>query len=264
MRIAAVVLNYETFEETQACVESLLLQSYPDVEVVVVDNGSVNDSAKQLTERFAGEERVRVLACGVNLGFARGNNVGIRHAREQLGCDCVFVVNNDVVVDRDVVAQVAAAAAADAGAEVGAGVGVASPTVVRPDGTEEQILYDPLRTLERLLTGRVAGAERGRGYPLHGCAFFLMPAFFRHYGQLYPMTFLYWEESNLIRYLKRAKLRSVRIETAPVVHKRAQTTRALFGEGKYRLRRWRHILRSMAASVPLWFLSAERIRERYG
>jgi GT2 family glycosyltransferase len=257
MKIGAVVLNYETYEETFACVKSLLLQSHPDFEVVVVDNGSTNDSVERLKERFAGCGRVSVLACSENVGFARGNNVGIRHARGKLRCDCVFVVNSDVVVDREVFSQIAT------GVYVGERIGVASPTVHRPDGSEERALYDPWGTFERLVMGHVSREEEGRCFPLHGCAFFLMPDFFLYYDQLYPLTFLYWEESNLIRYLKRAKLKSILVETSPVMHKKAQTTRALFGEGRYRIRRWRHILRSMAVSLPLLFLDAGRIRERY-
>lgn len=98
--ISFVILNYKTYEETAACAESILTtQTWEDIQIVIVDNGSGNGSAERLRERFAGEERVHVIASEENLGFARGNNLGIRYAREQFNPDFIVAANSDILFE---------------------------------------------------------------------------------------------------------------------------------------------------------------------
>ena len=108
MQLVAVVLSYNGREDTLAALESLR-----GIETVVVDNGSSDGSAEAVAERFPDVELVRT---GVNLGFAGGNNVGIRRALDR-GADWVLLVNNDAEVEPGLVEALAAAAAArpDAG-----------------------------------------------------------------------------------------------------------------------------------------------------
>ncbi|HUH14869.1 MAG TPA: glycosyltransferase family 2 protein [Gaiellaceae bacterium] len=108
MRVVAVVLSWNGREDTLACLESL-----QGIDTVVVDNGSTDGSAAAVAERHPEVELVRA---GVNLGFAGGNNVGIRRALDR-GADWVLLVNNDATVEPGIVDALAAAAAArpDAG-----------------------------------------------------------------------------------------------------------------------------------------------------
>jgi len=108
MRIVAVVLSYNGRDDTLAALESLR-----GIETVVVDNGSVDGSAAAVAERFPEVELVRA---GVNLGFAGGNNVGIRRALDR-GAEWVLLVNNDALVEPGLIDALTAAAAArpDAG-----------------------------------------------------------------------------------------------------------------------------------------------------
>ena len=88
--ICYVILNYKTYEEAAACAESILsTQTWKNMHIVIVDNGSGNGSEEWLAEHFIDEKRVRVTASGENLGFARGNNLGIRYAREQTATSCL-------------------------------------------------------------------------------------------------------------------------------------------------------------------------------
>ena len=88
--ICYVILNYKTYEEAAACAESILsTQTWKNMHIVIVDNGSGNGSEEWLVEHFIDEKRVRVTASGENLGFARGNNLGIRYAREHYDPDPV-------------------------------------------------------------------------------------------------------------------------------------------------------------------------------
>jgi hypothetical protein len=73
--VSVIIVNWNGQRYLERCLASLLRQSYPDYEIVLVDNASTDGSAEFVRERFP---QVRVLAQAENLGFAAGNNVGIR------------------------------------------------------------------------------------------------------------------------------------------------------------------------------------------
>jgi GT2 family glycosyltransferase len=93
-KVAIVVLNWNGYHYTKACVESLERITWPNYEILIVDNGSTDGSAQKLREDFP---RHQVLANPANLGFARGHNVGIRRALAG-GADYVLLLSNDFVV----------------------------------------------------------------------------------------------------------------------------------------------------------------------
>src|SRR3954465_1947800 len=88
MELIAVVLNWNGGEDTLAALESLR-----GIETICVDNGSTPGSAAGIEDRFADVELIRT---GTNLGFAGGNNVGVRRALER-GADWVLLLNQDAV-----------------------------------------------------------------------------------------------------------------------------------------------------------------------
>jgi GT2 family glycosyltransferase len=101
MHLVAVVVSWNGCEDTLAALESLR-----GIDTVVVDNGSVDGSADAIAESFPDVELIRA---GVNLGFAGGNNAGIRRALDR-GADWVLLVNNDAIVEPGIVEALAAAA----------------------------------------------------------------------------------------------------------------------------------------------------------
>ena len=72
-RVAIVVLNYRNYRDTVECVRSLERMDYPDLEVVIVDNDSPNESERVLRETFPLHTLIQ---SGANRGYAAGNNVG--------------------------------------------------------------------------------------------------------------------------------------------------------------------------------------------
>lgn len=96
MKLCIVVLNWNGREDTLACLRSLSSVDAPaGTEVLVVDNGSTDGSEAAVREAFPA---VDFLQTGSNLGFAGGNNAGIRRALEG-GAEAVLLLNNDTEVD---------------------------------------------------------------------------------------------------------------------------------------------------------------------
>ena len=102
MRLFAVVLSWNGREDTLAALGSL-----HGIETICVDNGSTDGSAEAVAKRFPEVELIRT---GVNLGFAAGNNVGIRRALDR-GADWIVLLNNDAFVEGGFADALAAAAA---------------------------------------------------------------------------------------------------------------------------------------------------------
>jgi GT2 family glycosyltransferase len=105
--VSAVVVNWNGLHHIGPCLESLLAQTWPALEIIVVDNGSTDTSRELVRERFRG--RVVLLESPVNLGFAAGNNLGIRAAKGRY----VALLNNDAVAHPGWIAALVAAAQAD-------------------------------------------------------------------------------------------------------------------------------------------------------
>src|SRR3954451_4580365 len=93
--VASVVLNYRAPQDTLACVRSLRASSVLNQQIIIVDNAAAGPEHEQLRSLF--DDRVTVLASGGNLGYAAGNNIGIRTLLAT-GPDFFFVVNPDVEV----------------------------------------------------------------------------------------------------------------------------------------------------------------------
>jgi GT2 family glycosyltransferase len=92
-----VVLNWNGKTDTLGCLESLQQLHYTERQVIVVDNGSTDGSLDAL--RSAGSRlAIEIIEAGKNLGYAGGNNLGIRYALER-GADFILILNNDTTVD---------------------------------------------------------------------------------------------------------------------------------------------------------------------
>jgi GT2 family glycosyltransferase len=104
--VGVVVVNYNGAAFVDEFARSLAEIDYPNVRVVVVDNGSQDGSAEVIESARPGAVLLR---CPENLGTAGGNNAGFRYCLEQ-GFDYVLVLNNDTVVTADFLAKLVAAA----------------------------------------------------------------------------------------------------------------------------------------------------------
>lgn len=92
--VIIIILNWNGINDTLECMDSLTKISYSNYEIIVVDNGSTDGSIEQLNKIYP---YLKIIENGRNLGFAEGNNVGIKKALEYEP-DLIMLLNNDTVV----------------------------------------------------------------------------------------------------------------------------------------------------------------------
>jgi len=111
-RVVVVILTYNDWVNTAECLDSLACVTYTNFEVLIVDNGSTDGTVESVRAQFP---NVVVIANGANLGYAEGNNVGLRWARTH-GADYALLLNNDVTVAPDLITELVQTAEQDPGA----------------------------------------------------------------------------------------------------------------------------------------------------
>lgn len=210
-RVAAVVLSWNGREDTLACLRSL---EDEDVDVIVVDNASVDGTAEAVTG-------VELIRNDENLGYAGGMNTGIRRALER-GADAVLLLNNDVEVEPGAIDTLEAAVK---------GAGAACPVVVFAD-QPGRIWYsgarlDPRRGYNgRHLTDRPAAArETGR---ICGAAVLIPREAIEQVGPFDEELFAYYEDAD---WSLRARERGLRLLVVPEATVRHKVSASTGGEG---------------------------------
>ncbi|MEK4443601.1 glycosyltransferase family 2 protein [Niallia sp. FSL K6-0077] len=97
-KVGIIIVNYKSYEDTYECLQSIQEIDYPDFSVYVVDNGSNDGSLEKiqiLTKKFPFP--LIVIGESQNLGFAGGNNIGIKQAVKD-NCNYFWLLNNDTIV----------------------------------------------------------------------------------------------------------------------------------------------------------------------
>jgi len=99
-RLAVVVLNWNDIADTQECLASLWKQTEKNFDIILVDNGSIEEGTDEFLADAEATDRITVLRNDVNKGFAGGVNTGIHHAVAN-NYTHVALFNNDAVADKD-------------------------------------------------------------------------------------------------------------------------------------------------------------------
>src|SRR5919204_4087266 len=106
--VYVIVLNWNGWCDTVHCLASLRRSSYPNLHVVVVDNGSTDGSPEHLAP-LVEEPWGELVRASRNLGFTGGANLGLRLTLER-GADYAFLLNNDAMVAPDCITTLVEAA----------------------------------------------------------------------------------------------------------------------------------------------------------
>jgi len=188
MEIYVVILNWNGKEDTLGCLASLEKVTTAH-QVLVVDNGSTDDSVAAVGERFP---RVKILENGENLGYAEGNNRGIRYAL-RAGADYVFILNNDTTVKEDILS--AFLKNPESAIQGGKTLLMSDPSRLDHIGGN----WNPQRGEFDLVGQGKKEGEWTESMELDyvcGVALFVKAKVFREIGLFEKRFFLFWEESD--------------------------------------------------------------------
>ena len=212
--IGVIVINFGNPDRTIRFVREECAKIKAPHQVVVVDNGSGPEAMERLQAALSAEA-VAIIPAKENLGFAKANNLGAEHAMAQ-GVDLLLFVNNDIVfTDVDVVDRLAAKLATLPDA------GMIGPKVRGLDGhlqspepfqtfAEKHLLpywgklfTSKARRTAQMQTDYAETAQAGWHYRIMGSFILMRTADFEACGGMDPNTFLYSEEAILSERLKR-------------------------------------------------------------
>lgn len=245
-RVTAVVLNWNNAPDTVACLASLAQQDYPHW-VLVVDNGSTDDSVARIRAAYP---EVELLETGANLGYAGGNNAGIRHALAA-GADYVFILNNDVTLHPACLGELVRATAAEprAGMVGPLVLDAETPDRVQSAGMRLNALGDAARLRAGELVSCVANANETVD-AVAGCAMLVRSRAVERAGVLDERFFMYREEVDWCLRAKRAGFDTLVVPTARVWHRETPEGGERYVRATYYMTRNAYLL--MAKQAAPW------------
>ncbi|MEM2567901.1 MAG: glycosyltransferase family 2 protein [Candidatus Bathyarchaeia archaeon] len=287
-KVAIIILNWNGWRDTIECLESLRQLTYQNYQVVIVDNGSTDESLSRLTDWLdtnkqagwsvsedifaatrqyasfehvysgivssrAGNVPVTLLESGHNLGYAGGNNIGLAWAVAQ-GCKYTLILNNDVKVDPRLLDNLV-----DVAGETGASVVGA---LVRDFNGKHLLFVQSFYPAMLFLSERQSRMPHNRWWPTHqvnGSAMLLSRELllerWRTFGYfLDPSLFLYCEELELALWCRRTGHKCVMAGEAVVYHKLGASSRGARQQQFYYLTRNRVLLARRYLAFPLKLL----------
>jgi GT2 family glycosyltransferase len=219
-KVFIVILNWNGVHDTLECLDSLARLAYPAFEVIVVDNGSADDSVATIRRRFP---HAMLVENDSNLGFTGGNNVGAKRALE-LGADYVWLLNNDTVVEPDSLGKLVQEA------ERSPEIGLLSPVINEYDapGTVQfmgayvppgsyRICYvdDPKELDDEQVRGNLI---------LFGTALLIKRRVIETIGLLSEKYFAYYEDNDYSLRASRGNFRNKVVIDAHIRHKGCRST----------------------------------------
>ncbi len=217
-KVAIIVLNWNGEKDTLACLASLTRLDYPAYEIIVIDNGSVDNSVPAIRANYP---QVTLIENNDNMGYVGGNNIGLEYAR-RAGANFALLLNNDTEVDPKFLGLLVKAAQEDPA------VGIAGPTIYyfgQPatvwsaggviDWTQGSTRMVGLNEIDQ---GQFGAAPRPVDF-VTGCALLIRMTLVDQIGPLDARFFAYYEEVEWCVRAARAGFRICLVPTAKIWHK---------------------------------------------
>jgi len=181
-----VILIWNHLEDTIECLDSVFHSEYRNIQVIIIDNASTDSSVAVIHEKFP---QVKIIENKENLGYAEGNNVGIRYALKH-EADYVFVLNNDIVIQCNTISSLVNILENNPQA---AAVSPISYFYYEP----EKVYFAGGYIHENGKVGHVTKTISTEPYPtewLNGCALLMRSALLRKIGLFESSYFLLFED----------------------------------------------------------------------
>lgn len=225
MDCSTIILNFNTPDLTIDAVHSALRGAAAlEHEVIVVENGSTDDSLERLQGAFPPRAypNVKLIACDTNHGFSKGNNIGA----EASGGEVLFFFNSDAVAHGNAIEYLYHFV------QENRNVGIAGPLVLNLDGTEQpstSSMLTPFRILRHNipLWSLLKGKDRRRDYVppctepvdfMSGCAMAIRREVFDKIGRWDETYFMYAEDRELCYAAKHAGFENYFVREASITH----------------------------------------------
>ena len=212
-----IIVNWNGKEVLLACLESLSTIAYANHRVVVVDNGSSDDSVNAVRNTFPD---VVVLEMRQNLRFAGGNNAGMRYALEH-GAEFLMLLNNDTTVDAQFLSRMVACLESDAH------IGMVAPKIYYHDRPDVLWFAGGRLSLWTGSMSHIGIRERDTGQYDHrqeiqyatGCCILVTRTVVEHVGLLDESYHMYTEDADWSMRVRNAGYSIVYEPAARVWHK---------------------------------------------
>lgn len=217
--VSIITINYNQLHHTLDLLASLQKVTYPNVEVIVVDNCSSQNPTTEINRLYP---QVKVIASPANLGFAGGNNLGVKSSSGKY----LFFLNNDTEVDPGFIEPLVALFESNPTA------GAASSKILYHN-SDNTIQYAG-STCINPFTGRnkqVGWKEKDNGQHntlretalAHGCAMMVPRRIIDSVGMMPELFFLYYEEIDWCESIKRAGYKIYFVPDSRVYHKESMS-----------------------------------------
>lgn len=201
-KVMAVILNYNSYDDTMKCFDYLKKQEGVDLKVCIVDNKSTENRQDDL--RQLADQDTFVIINEENKGFSAGNNLGFKKAAEE-NCNYSLIINPDVEIrNKDYLKKLSDLMDEDKT------IAVAGTDIVKADGKHQNPLREPYFLEEVFWRMAIAKNKLSKKIPyvkiysksgvcekLSGCCFMVDMNFMKDVGFLDEGVFLYSEESIL-------------------------------------------------------------------
>jgi len=231
--VSIVAVNYDHPQVTCDFIESLHKITYPNFEVIIVDNKSPNDDPGIIKERFP---NVILYESHLNWGFAGGNNQGIMRAKGEY----VLLLNNDTIADPNFMEPLVEKL------ETNPQIGAVSPKI-RFFYDPEIIQYAGFHPINRLTVrnSAIGFREKDQGQfeedsetaYAHGAAMMVPMRVIKEIGLMSYIFFLYYEEADWSYRIKKAGYQIWYVHNSLVYHKESVSTGKLSTLKTYYLNR---------------------------
>ncbi|MDL1957076.1 MAG: glycosyltransferase, partial [Candidatus Desulfofervidus auxilii] len=206
-KISIIVINYKKTKDTLECLSSINKNDYEKYQVIVVNN-TIRDGLKELQE-FAEKEKINFIYCEgnhfiypkksfkrelilinnkENLGFAGGNNIGIKYALN-CGADYIWLLNNDTIIDKDALVELVKLAETDKK------IGLISSKIYCYNNPKK-VQYDGKKTVYEGMDDIKNDFPKPTNFA-SGCSLFIRREFIEKVGFLDEDYFLYFEDNDI-------------------------------------------------------------------
>lgn len=236
MKSYFIILNYFNFKDTINCISSIQCKLLDSYKIVVVDNGSTNDSFNILCNEYKENSNITIVKTGKNLGFAKGMNFGLKYLPLDYKDNFVVYLNNDTEILSDYWNDNLETLFRKFS------FSVLGPEILTNNGIEnscynitEPVSLKSLRKIRRKIikyylfsffnlnnilrkikitkknenVNDIYINENKENVKLHGACLIFSPIYYKHFEKLYDKSFLYMEEDALFYFIRKAGLKTL-------------------------------------------------------